>query len=42
VTVRASVSTGRIQVAPPLVATKDDVDKIVDVMKLALDDLNLD
>ena len=42
VTVRASVSTGRIQVAPPLVATKDDVDNIVDVMKLALDDLALD
>ena len=42
VSVRASVSTGRIQVAPPLVSTKDDVDKIVDVLKLALDDLALD
>jgi len=40
--VRASVSTGRVQVAPPLISTKEDIDKIVDVLKLALDDLALD
>ncbi len=40
--VRASISTGRIQVAPPLVATKDDVDNIVDILKVAIDDMVLD
>jgi adenosylmethionine-8-amino-7-oxononanoate aminotransferase len=40
--VRASVSTGRIQVAPPLVATADDVDKICEIMVAALDDMVLD
>jgi adenosylmethionine-8-amino-7-oxononanoate aminotransferase len=42
VSVRASVSTGRIQIAPPLVSTRDDIDKIVNVLKLAINDLNLD
>ncbi len=40
--VRASVSTGRIQVAPPLVATSSDIDTICDILKSALDDIVLD
>ncbi|MBT3362369.1 MAG: aspartate aminotransferase family protein [Chloroflexi bacterium] len=40
--VRASVSTGRIQVAPPLVSTADDIDKIVEIMQAALADMQLD
>lgn len=40
--IRASVSTGRIQVAPPLTATTDDIDKICSILKMALADLRLD
>jgi adenosylmethionine-8-amino-7-oxononanoate aminotransferase len=40
--VRASVSTGRIQVAPPLVVSAGDVDRICDILKSALDDMELD
>ena len=39
--VRASPK-GRLQLAPPLIATTEDIDKIVDILELALKDSNLD
>jgi len=39
--VRASPK-GRLQIAPPLIATIEDIDRIVDILELALKDSNLD